>query len=65
MQTASELTVILKYENSTYKEKFLLYDQYTLSYDDIIIGACIKQALAACNGEKPEQIKIKISLEWE
>ena len=64
MQTASELTVALKFENSTYKKKFLLYDVYQICYDDVIIGACIKQTIADCNGEKPEEIKIKINLEW-
>ena len=65
MQTASELTVILKFESSTYREKFLLYNQYHISYHDETIQACIKLCTDACNGETPEEVKIRINLVWQ
>lgn len=65
MTTVSELTVILKYETSTYKEKFLLYDQYNLSYDDPVIIDCVKQSMDNCRDNNPENVKIKIHMEWQ
>lgn len=58
----SELTVILKGDDRTYKEKFLLYDAYTVSYDNAQIQECIVKAKANFLGE-PESVQIKITLE--
>ncbi len=58
----SELTVILKGDERTYREKFLVYEVYTVSYDDPQIQTCIIKAKANFLGE-PESVQIKISLE--
>ena len=58
----SELTVILKDSERTYRQKFLIYDQYCPSHDDPIIMNCINEAKKNFDGE-PEDINIKIHLE--
>lgn len=58
----SELTVILKDADRTYRQKFLIYETYTPSEDDPIILKCIDEALKNFDGE-PENIQIKIHLE--
>lgn len=58
----SELTVILKDSDRTYKQKFLVYEIYTPRDDDPIILACISEAKKNFDGD-PENIQIKIHLE--
>lgn len=58
----SEITVILKDSDRTYKQKFLLYEIYTVDIEDSIICNCIEAAKKNFNGE-PEDIKVKIHLE--
>lgn len=58
----SELTVILKDSERTYRQKFLIYDAYCPSHDDPTIMACIMEAKKNFDGE-PEDINIKIHLE--
>ena len=58
----SELTVILKDSDSTYRQKFLIYEQYSMSDDDPVIRMCIEEAKKNFEGE-PESIQIKIHLE--
>ena len=40
----SELTVILKDEARTYRQKFLMYDEYMLNENDPAIIHCIHEA---------------------
>lgn len=58
----NELTVVLKDSERTYRQKFLIYDDYCLNQDDPIILQCIKDAKANFQGE-PESIQIKIHME--
>jgi hypothetical protein len=58
----NELTVILKDSDRTYRQKFLIYEQYTMSEDDPVIRMCIEEAKKNFEGE-PESIQIKIHLE--
>jgi len=60
--TATEITVILKNEESTYRQKFLVYEAYTFQFDDPIINDCVNQAKMMFKGD-PEEIKVKASLE--
>lgn len=58
----NELTVILKDSDRTYRQKFLIYENYSVSEDDSVIRMCIEEAKKNFEGE-PENIQIKIHLE--
>jgi hypothetical protein len=58
----SELTVILKDSERTYKQKFLIYKDYAVADDDAVILACIEEAKKNFEGE-PESIQVKIHME--
>jgi hypothetical protein len=58
----TELTVILKDSDRTYRQKFLVYDSYTPNEDDPVILNCIHEAKKNFDGN-PESINIKIHLE--
>lgn len=58
----NELTVILKDSDRTYRQKFLIYEVYSVSDDDPVILACIEEAKKSFEGD-PESIQIKIHLE--
>lgn len=58
----SEITVILKDSERSYKQKFLIYETYVVSLDDETIKKCIEEAKQ--NFKDPEDIKIKISMEY-
>jgi hypothetical protein len=60
----SELTVILKDSDRTYRQKFLIYEDYTVSCEDPVILMCIEEAKKNFEGE-PENIQIKIHLEFQ
>lgn len=58
----SELTVILKDSDRTYRQKFLIYEDYAVSQDHPVIRMCIDEARKNFEGE-PENVQIKIHLE--
>lgn len=58
----TELTVILKDSDRTYRQKFLVYEAYSTTEDDPVILRCIDEAKKNFDGE-PEEINIKIHLE--
>lgn len=58
----SELTVILKDSDRTYRQKFLVYENISVAEDDPVILKCIQEAKMNFDGE-PETIQIKIHLE--
>lgn len=62
VKNMTELTVILKDPERTYRQKFLVYEDYSPNEDDPIIRACIEEAKKSFEGE-PETIQIKIHLE--
>lgn len=58
----SEITVILKDTERTYRQKFLTYETYAVNVDDPTLRNCIEEAKKNFQGE-PEEISIKIHLE--
>lgn len=58
----TELTVILKDADRTYRQKFLIYEAYKVVDDDPVIIACIDEAKKNFEGD-PETVQIKIHLE--
>lgn len=58
----SELTVVIKGEDKTYRQKFLCYNNYQASCDDDFIKQCIHEASKSFGGEI-ESVRIKISIE--
>ena len=59
---ATELTVIIKNSESTYRQKFLCYEAYELQPYNPFIMACIEDAKANFKGEA-EEIRVKASME--
>jgi hypothetical protein len=58
----SEITVVLKDSDRTYKHGFLIYEPFTVSEDDPVICACIEEAKMNFNGD-PESVHVKIHME--
>jgi hypothetical protein len=58
----SELTVILKDSDRTYKQDFIIYESYLISERDKIILDCIAEAKQNFQGE-PESVQVKIHME--
>jgi 3-oxoacyl-[acyl-carrier-protein] synthase III len=58
----TELTVTIKGVESSYKQKFLLYDEFTFNEDDPVIKKCVEEALANAKIE-PEDIKVRALLQ--
>lgn len=55
----SELTVTLKYEDSSFKKSFNLYhDDFLPSEKDV--DDCIKETIQACKDSNPNEVKLKI-----
>lgn len=54
--------MIFKDEDKTYRQKFLLYDTYTVSEDDSVILRCIEEARRNFDGET-DTVQIKIHME--
>ncbi len=58
----SELTVILKDSERTYRHKFLLYSIYCVDPKDEVVIDCIRIAKESFQGD-PESVSIRINLE--
>lgn len=58
----NELTVILKDADRTCRQKFLIFDSYSVSTDDPLIQCCIEQAKKNFQGA-PESVEVKIHME--
>lgn len=56
------MTVILKDSDRTCRQKFVIYESYTISEHDPLICKCIEEAKRNFEGE-PESIQIKVHLE--
>lgn len=56
-----ELTVSFKSEESTFKQKFLLYETFSLKDDDPVVKKCIHEALQNAKIE-PDSIKVRALL---
>jgi hypothetical protein len=55
---AKELTVTVKGEDSTFKQKFLIYDDFVMNENDPVIKNHVKEALANAKIE-PDDIKVR------
>jgi hypothetical protein len=62
LRSMTELTVVLKDDDRTYRQKFLIYHAYSTHEDDETIMQCIEEAKKSFEGE-PETIQIKIHME--
>jgi len=56
------LTVILKDDSRTYRQKFLLYEPVTLEPSNDLIRQCIKEAKDSF-GNDAEDVQIRTSME--
>ena len=54
----TELSITIKGDEQTYKQKFLIYDQFMWLETDPIIKNCIDEALSNTKIE-PEDIKVR------
>jgi len=57
-----EVTVSIRNSEQTYKEKFLIYDDFTCSENDSVIKECVESALSHMQGE-PEKITVRVRLD--
>lgn len=60
--SASEITVTIKDEEKTLKEKFLIYEAYQVSDSDPVIKDCIDKTMKSF-GSEPTDIRVRINLE--
>lgn len=58
----SEITVIVKDEERTLRQKYLQYELYAVDQHDPVIKSCIDQTLNEFQGE-PDSVQVKISVE--
>ena len=56
-----ELIVILKDENRTYRERFLIYEDFMISQDEPLIKDAISKALLNFKGQ-PHEVRVKIDM---
>lgn len=53
-----ELNITIKGEESSYKQKFLVYEEIVFKEDDPVIKKCLNEALSNAKIE-PDDIKIR------
>lgn len=59
--TVTEITVTIKDEEKTLRSKYLVYEKFSVDYNDPIIKDCVARSLKDFSGE-PTDIRLKISL---
>ena len=64
MILTSEITITLKDDERTYKEKFLIYEAFAFRTDDPILNSCIEKAKQGFKGE-PSEVIIKVTAAYE
>ena len=64
MNLTTEITVTLKDEERTYKEKFILYDLVMFTTDCPILKACVEKAKEGFKGN-PDEILVKATAVYE
>lgn len=57
----AELTVIVRGDESTLRQKFLMYEEFTIRDDDPILKACISEAIDNFSGTV-EDVKLRINV---
>lgn len=55
---STELTVTIKGDESSYKQKFLVYDEMEWHEDDVVIRKCVEESLNNARIE-PEKITVR------
>lgn len=63
MSILAEITVVIKGDESTYRQKFLCYEKVTNDLEDPVLADLIDQAKKHYNGTI-EEIKIRMSFAW-
>lgn len=58
---SAEITVTIKGSSSSYKETFLVYEDFMWKEDDPVLNKCVVQALENAKIE-PEDIKVRALL---
>ena len=58
----SELTVTVKSDDGTYKQKFAIYETYTVDPKDPVLKKYVEEAIANTK-IIPDTVKLKIALE--
>ena len=58
------VTIVIKGDESTYRQKFLTYEAVTISHQDETLQALIKEAKEHYSGDV-EEIKVRIAIEWQ
>lgn len=61
MDISKEVTIIIKGDDKTYNEKFIIYDNINLNNQDPVIQDCINQAKNNCKVPNNEVV-VKISM---
>ncbi len=61
---STEMTVTIKGVESTYKQSFLIYEDFTWSEDDPFVKQCVEEALNISKIE-PEDIKVRGLIQFE
>ena len=64
MILTSEVTVTIKSEDRTFKEKFVIYDKIELTLDCPILKACVDTAKQSFKGN-PDEIIVKVTAAYE
>lgn len=57
-----EVTVSIKNSEQTYKEKFLIYDNFSLDQNDPIVKNCVEEAISHFKGEI-EKIVLRVRMD--
>lgn len=63
MELSKEITITLKADDKTYKEKFLSYAPISLTDEDATLKELVAQAKSQIK-EAPEKIIIKVTFEY-
>lgn len=58
-----EIVVTIKGDDNTYKQKFLVYDEFILEPGSPVLKDLVAEAQSSYRGEVNE-IKVKISMQW-
>ena len=62
-ETPKEITVIIKGEEATYRQKFLSYSPISLDLKDTVLADLVREAKEHYQGDIDE-IKVRIALQW-
>lgn len=58
-----EVTVVIKGTDSTYRQKFLVYEEFMVEPGSPVLKSLILDAQEAYKGEV-EEIKIRVAMQW-